>query len=154
MKNLLTILLVVFTTTIASARFGHHSSHHSSHSSHSSHSGHTSHHSTVHHISHGSSHHASKNKVRSYTPVSKIQSHEIHSYSRGGSNNFLFYYLLFNHNTNTHDTIKSNSHADLEAQVLEISGEDDGPTNVAFILTITIGVIVVVAICYFLFKQK
>jgi hypothetical protein len=87
--------------------------------------------------------------------VSKIHSHEIHSYSKGSNNHFLYYYLLFNHNTNTHDTIKSNSHADLEVQVLEISGEDDGPTNVGLILGITLGVIVVaVLIGYFLSKKK
>jgi hypothetical protein len=154
MKHLLTILLVVFTTTIASARFGSHSSHHSSHSSsHSSHSSGHTYHSTTHHISHGSTHHTSTNKVRSYSRVTKVHPHEIHPYSRGSNNHFLYYYLLFNHNTNTNDTIKSNSHADLEAQVLEISDEDDGPSNMGLILGITLGVIVVIgAFAYFSFR--
>lgn len=154
MKHLLTILFVVFATSIASARFGHHSFHHSSHSSHSSHSGHTSHHSTVHHISHGSSHHTTTNQVRSYSPVTKIQPHEIHTYPSGSRNGFIYYYLLFNHNTHTHDTIKSNSQADLQAQVLEISAEDDSPTSIGVVMIVLAGVVIVMFLVFLFLEIK
>lgn len=158
MKKLFTIILTFFTFALLTAKGGgghggghsSHSSHSSSHSSHSfgshSHSGHT----TTHHISHGTTH-TSKITTRSYTRVSTVHPSEIHTYHVTGSYHppFIYYYLLFNHNTNCNDTIKSNSVSDLQTQVLEISDIDDSPTNWWVVGLLILGLIVLIGLMFF-----
>lgn len=153
MKYLITIILSLFSLNFVTARGGgghgggHSSSHSSSHStSHST--SHASGHTTTHHISHGS-HSTSAKTTRSYTKVTHIEPTQIHRHNTGGSNHFLYYYLLFNHNTHTHDTIQSNTYADLQTQVTEISDEDDSPMSNTTIIIIIIG-FVLLGIAFYL----
>lgn len=145
MKHLLSILFVILSINIVTAKGGGGGGHSSgSHSSSHSEGGHgESGHTTTHHVSEGT-HSSVAKTTRSYTHVTHIEPSEIHTYSRplgciGGSNDFIYYYLLFNHNTNTNDTIQSNSQEDLQAQVSEITDEDDTPMSVG---SVAIGILV------------
>lgn len=145
MKKFISTIIFVFAVTASFCRGGfHHSIHHSSHHS----SGHTSHHTTTHHISHGqSSHTTNKTKVRSYNRITHVSDNEIHSYSNGGQ--FLYYYLIFNNNTHTNDTIKSHSKEDLKTQILEISDVDDSESNSIIWIIMVVAVILGCAVLFF-----
>ncbi len=139
MKQILTILITIFSVSIASARFGgcHSSSHSSSHSSGHT-STHSSSHTTPHHISSGKATSTSKTQVRTYHEVSHVRSNDIHVYP--SNHTFTYYYLLMNHNTHSYDTIQANSVDDLNTQVNEISSEDDSPWTTGELLFLLFGI--------------
>ncbi len=138
MKHLLTIVVTLFSISIASARFGgcHSSSHSSSHSSAHT-STHSVSHSTPHHISKGIGMSTSKTQVRTYHQVSRIRTNDIHVYPN--NHMFTYYYLIMNHNTHSHDTIQANTIDDLNTQVAEISSEDDTPWTTGEIFFLIFG---------------
>lgn len=148
MKTLLTLAALFIMT--ASYAWSHSSSGHSySHTSSEHFSEHPSTHSysehEEYHVSPGSSYHASSSRVRSYSAVTAVRDEEIHSYPSGST--FTYYYLLFNHNTNTNDTIKSKTKEDLKSQVIALSAKDDGPTSVAvYIILFVVCLLILIAI--------
>ncbi len=156
MKKLLTIIFVLFATSLVNARGGGHGHSHSHHSSSHSSSGHTSTstshsssgHTTTHHISHGKATTISKATTHPYKPVTRVEAHDIHVYVGAHNNNYLYYYLLFNHNTNTNDTIQSNSKEDLQSQVTEISEEPIDGDKVIVVLAICLLVVVLALVLY------
>lgn len=138
MKNLLVILFAcVANITLASFHGSHHSSHHSSHTSHHT-SGHTSSHS--YHVSHGSGHtSASHTTSHPYSHVSSIPKSSIHTTTR--SNHLMYYYLLHNNHTNTHDTIYASSEDELQEAVSEVSEEPTSPWVITIVVCIVVGIV-------------
>lgn len=147
MKHLIVILFACIAN-IALASF--HGSHHSSHSSH--HSNHTSHHSSGHtsshsyHVSHGTSHSSGSHSTsHPYTHVSHIPNSYIHSTTR--NNHLMYYYLLHNNHTNTHDTIYAGSQEELQEAVSEVS-EEPATLSGGALLFIMVGVVCFVVLAF------
>lgn len=156
MKHLLSILFVVLSINLVIARGGggHSGGHSSSHSS--SHSFGESSHSSSHtsyHVSKGTSKSTSTGtRVRSYTRVTHVEPSEIHMcpHFGYGGNNYLYYYLMYNHNTTSFDTIQSNTQADLITQVTELSDEDDSEMDNSTIGFIILGCLVFIVLVFFI----
>lgn len=142
MKHLIVILFAcIANITLASFHGSHHSSHSSHHStSHSYHhsSGHTASHS--YHVSHGTSHYTgSHSTTHPYTHVSSIPKSSIYRTNR--NNHLMYYYLLHNNHTNTHDTIYASSEDELQEAVSEVSREPLPAWVITLIVCAVVGIV-------------
>lgn len=61
---------------------------------------------------------------------------------------------MFNHNTDTNDTIQANSQEELQQQVIDTSDQDDSPTNISVAVSVTLGFVVVLIIIVIYAKRK
>ena len=156
MKHLLIILFSLLLSTTSYARFGgshsssshstSHSSYHStSHMSESHYGGHT----TTTHISEGHYTETTNSYSHPYARVSHVSETEIHTYPSTSKNIYLYYYLLFNRNHNTYDTIKSQTKEDLINQV-DTATSDDSPSGAGWVVIILIIALIIFLVISYL----